>query len=278
MRRLLLFIQRIYVGVIFIILEILALHFYCSSTSYTRARLLTVSNSVVGGIYGVQSDIKHYFGLKKENAELISEIVELRNRLAHLETQAPDSITEAKILSMTPQFEYMSAKVVNNSVNRRENYITIDKGESDGVEPNMAVLSPQGSLVGYVMSCSEKRAVCISALNTGFRASGCLKNSDHFGSISWDAVDKNHITLSEIPKYAPIEKGDTIVTTSYSFIFPAGIEIGTVEEFEQVDNTASYEVKVHLSTDFTSLRNVILVKNNDAAEQMYLEQEVYGGN
>ncbi|UKI39335.1 MAG: rod shape-determining protein MreC [Alistipes putredinis] len=277
MRRLLLFIQRIYVGLIFIVLEILALHFYCSSTAYTRAQLLSASNAAVGAVYGAMADVRYYFGLKKENAALLDEIVRLRSELTQFREHALDSTLVPQILNDMPQFSYMTARVVNNSVNRSENYITINKGEKDGVEPDMAVLSPQGALVGYVLSCSEKRAVCISALNTSFRASGSLKGSSHFGSLSWNGADRSHITLSEIPKYAPINIGDTIVTTSYSFKFPAGLEIGTVEKFEEVENTASYRVNVKLATDFTSLRNVILVKNADAMEQMYLEQEVYGG-
>lgn len=277
MRRLLLFIQRVYVGLIFILLEILALHFYCSSTVYTRAQLLSASNVVVGAVYGAMSEVRHYFGLKKENAALLDEVVSLRGELTQLRERVLDSIVIPQVLSEMPQFTFMTARVVNNSVSRRENYITINKGEGDGVEPDMAVLSPEGSLVGYVLSCSERRAVCISALNTSFRASGSLKGSSHFGSLSWNGTDRSHITLSEIPKYAPIIIGDTIVTTSYSFKFPAGIDIGTVEEFEEVNNTASYRVKVKLATDFTSLRNVILVKNADAMEQMYLEQETYGG-
>lgn len=277
MRRLLLFIQRIYVGLIFILLEILALHFYCSSTVYTRAQLLSASNVAVGAVYGAMSDVRHYFGLKKENAALLDEVVRLQGELTQLRERALDSTAIPNVLSEMPQFTFMTARVVNNSVGRRENYITINKGEGDGVEPDMAVLSPEGSLVGYVLSCSERRAVCISALNTSFRASGSLKGSSHFGSLSWNGTDRSHITLSEIPKYAPINIGDTIVTTSYSFKFPAGIDIGTVEGFEEVNNTASYRVKVKLATDFTSLRNVILVKNADAMEQMYLEQETYGG-
>ncbi len=277
MRRLLLFIQKVYVGLIFIVLEILALHFYCSSTSYTRAQLLSASNAAVGSVYGALSDIRHYFGLRKENAELLEQIAGLRDELAQFREQIPDTAMLAGILSSRQKYSHITARVINNSVNRRENYLTVDKGEKDGVEPNMAVLSANGTLVGYVLSCSERLSVCISALNTSFRASGSLSGSNHFGSISWDGTDRSRITLSEIPKYAPVNIGDTIVTTSYSFIFPEGIAIGTVESFRLVDNTASYIVDVRPATDFTSLRRVILVKNADAMEQIYLEQEVYGG-
>lgn len=272
MIKLVLFLKKIYVLLLFIVLEFLALHYYANSTSYTKAKLLTASNSIVGGVYGLFSDINHYFTLKRDNRMLVDEVTELRNRLAAYEQ------CDSTLVRKTPEgelnaYQYMSARVVNNSITRQENYITLNKGLRDGVEADMAVLSPEGNIVGYVLSCSDRFAVCMSVLNRNFRTSGKIKGENYFGSVYWDGLDHQYVILTEIPKYAELVKGDTIVTTDYSSIFPSEMMIGTVEEWT-LNNATFYDVKVKLAARIPSLTDVLLVKYIDAAERTALEQEV----
>ncbi|MBE5033902.1 rod shape-determining protein MreC [Gallalistipes aquisgranensis] len=271
MIKLVLFLKKIYVLLLFIVLEFLALHYYANSTSYTKAKLLTASNGVVGGVYGFFSDVNHYFTLKRDNRLLLDEVTELRNRLAAYE--GPDSALVRK----TPEGElnaylYASARVVNNSITRQENYLTLNKGLRDGVEADMAVLSPEGCMVGYVLSCSDRFAVCMSVLNRNFRTSGKIKGENYFGSIYWDGLDHQYVILTEIPKYAELSRGDTIVTTDYSSIFPPDMMIGTVEEWT-LNNATFYDVKVRLAARIPALTDVLLVKYMDGAERTALEQE-----
>lgn len=274
-----LFIKKIHFVLAFVVLEAFALHYYANSTSYTKAKLITASNYVVGGIYSQLSGIGSYFRLKRENAALNAELAALRNRLdGLLPSTARDSVlspADSAALTDTAgrrKYEYYPAKVVNNSITRQENYITIDRGADDGMRPDMALVA-EGGIAGYIVGCSDRFSVCLSVLNRNFRTSGKIKGGDYFGSVYWNGTSYRHLTLSEIPKYAQIHAGDTIVTTAHSSIFPPDLTIGTVESFE-LNNATYYDVKVRLHTDIAALNNVLAVRYLDADERGALEQSV----
>ena len=273
MRKLILFFKKIYVLLLFIVLESLALHFYAGSTSYTKAKLLGASNAVVGSIYKQFADIGDYFGLRHENDVLLEELTRLRNEFeVYRATHRIPVDSLASPEGEVAEYIYSTAYVINNSITRQENYIMLDKGRRDGVEPNMALVTPEGTIVGYVLSCRNKFSVAISVLNTNFRTVGKIKGKESFGSIYWDGRDHSYVTLSEIPKYTEIQPGDTIVT-GYSSIFPPNLEIGRVES-SQMNPTGYYDVKVKLTTRMSGLKRVFLVRYADAVERMLLEEEV----
>uniref|UniRef100_S0DFH9 Cell shape-determining protein MreC n=1 Tax=termite gut metagenome TaxID=433724 RepID=S0DFH9_9ZZZZ len=276
MYRLLLFLRRIYVFVIFLVLEGFALHFYANSTVHSRARMLGVSDRVIGGIYSGIAGAERYMSLGKTNRLLEGRVQSLENELAAYRERCSMAQLDSIIAGVEFPHEYVVARVVRNSVDKRENYIMVDRGTRDGVERGMAVVSLDGFMVGYVESCSEKNSICVSALNMAFRASGMVAHTGHFGSISWQGGDPRKVRLSEVPKYAEIARGDTILTSSYSFYFPEGIHIGTVEGFETDEATASYNIDVRLGVDIAALRVVMLVKNPEAYERIKLEEEVLG--
>lgn len=276
MYRLLLFLRRIYVLLIFLVLEGFALHFYANSTTLTKARMLTASNRIVGGVYEKFSEIDYFMSLRGTNKLLETKVAKLENELAayreHYSTGQLNSITAAAEFP----YEYVVARVVRNSIGRRENYIMVDKGTLDGVEKGMAVVSIDGYMVGYVENCSELNSICVSALNTAFRASGSITGTDHFGSISWPGKSVRHLSLAEVPKYAEIARGDTIVTTNYSFYFPEGIRIGTIDDFTVDESTASYIIDVRMGVDISTLQDVLLIKNPEVYDRIRLEEDVLG--
>lgn len=263
------FLKRIYVLLLFIVLEVLCLRYYAGSTSYTKSRLLTFSNSVIGSLQRGISDVGHYFSLGAENRALMQQVAELNNRLAAY--QQDTTAVDVTALGEFAQYHYMPARVIGNSVTRQENFFTLNKGLRDDVEANMAVISPQGSIVGYVVSCSDKFSACISVLNTQFHTSGKFKNADHVGGVHWDGRSAGEVMLTDIPRYAEIHKDDTIVTSHLSSIFPPGVMIGTVESWTLNDRTYCYDVKLNLATRVGSLREVVLVRYMDAAERATLE-------
>ncbi len=275
MYRLLLFLRRIYVFAIFVLLEGLALHYYANSTVHSRARLLGLSDNIVGGVYETISGAGRYMSLGGVNRLLEERVVALENELAvyrdHLSAAALDSIrAEAGF-----RHQHLAARVVHNSINKRENFFTVNRGTRDGVERGMAVVSLDGYMVGYVEGVSAGNAICVSVLNTAFRASGMFAATGHFGSVSWPGADSRTVRLSEVPKYAVVERGDTVITRS-SLNFPEGIFIGTVEGFTIDEARASYEIDVTLGVDVAALRVVMLVKNLEAFERLRLEEEVVG--
>lgn len=256
----------------FIALEAIAISVFLHSNVYQKARIAGVSNRLVSGIYDKIADVSDYFGLRKENERLTQEIARLRSEMsAHL--HADTLLARLDSIPSLQYYQYQAARVIRNSISKRENYITIDRGTLDGIEPGMALVTDDG-IVGYVIHCSDHFAVAISILNTKeFRTSGRIQGSDFFGSVYWDGLSHREVILDEIPKYADMEIGDTVVTTDYSSIFPPDQPIGIVESFEMVNGTF-YKVRVKLFTDLARLRYVYVVRYLDQEERRALENTI----
>ncbi len=271
MYRFILFVKKVYVLLLFIILEVAALHFYVNSSSYTKAILLPISNEVVASFYSCTSGIEAYFNLQKENEVLTSEIIDLKNELerSRLSVQLSDT---SVVAFDSVEYVYTSANIINNTISRQKNYITIDKGKRDGIEENMAIVSIDGFVVGYVVECSDSFSLGISLLNRDFKSSGQIGKSGWYGPIYWDGMSHENIVLSDIPRYAQINRGDTIYTTSFSSIYPPGIMIGSVESFE-LKESLLFDVKVKLFADMAAVRRVLLVKYNNLEERKALEEK-----
>lgn len=273
MQKLILFIKWVYVPLLFIIFEIVAVRYYAHSSSYAEARLLTASNRIVGGVYGAISGIGDYFGLRRENRLLLDEVARLNNELTRYRENEVYQLLDSLGSEIETKYTYMTARVIRNSVGRMRNFITLNKGLRDGVETDMAVLTPSGAMVGYVISCSERYAVCISILNVDFNASGKLAGDGHSGSIYWDGKSTENVQMHELSKYAAVEVGDTVVSTGYSHFFPEDVAIGYVTSVSADQTTSSYDLELRLAADMTRLNDVVLIKNVDLYELEALEAE-----
>ena len=269
MYRLLEFIRRSYVTLLFIVLEAIAIGLYARSTYYTQATILAGANALTGGLAGAITDIGGYFSLARENKALAKRVADLEQQLAYygglVDTTATIDIAEL-------QYEFMPARVVSSSINRTHNFITLNKGLRDGVMNDMAVLSPSGEAVGYILDCSERYSVAISILNTSFRTGCKIKGDGYSGSIEWNGGSTYSVTMCELSKYAKIEIGAEVVTTGVSHYFPSDMLIGWVESYELDESKTYYNATVRLAADFSNLHNVILVKYIDREEVVGLEQ------
>lgn len=271
MYRLIEFLRRTYVTILFVILEIVAISFYARSTYYTQARLLSRANTVTGGISTAISDMGKYFSLGRENALLTERVAQLEQELTMYRTVMADSLAIREAAEL--QYEYIPARIVSNSINRTRNFMTLNRGLRDGVTTDMAVLSPSGEAVGYILACSERYSVALSILNTSFRTGGKIVGDDYSGSIEWDGVNPHKVQMHELSKYADIKVGAEVVTSGFSHYFPAGMLIGTVESFELDRTQTSYDAVIRLAVDITKLYNVVLVKNIGLGEAVQLEEE-----
>lgn len=273
MRKLFEFIRSVYVVVLFAVLEVAAVGYYAHSTYYTQARLLARSNQVIGGVHGLFAGVRHYFSLGRENRALLGRVAQLEERLAQYE----EAETKARLDSYMQEigeskYHFVPASVTANTINRTQNLITLDRGRSDGVMEEMAVLSPDGAMAGYVVDCTEGYAVAMSVLNTSFRASGKLADADYYGSIYWDGVDQHVVILGELSKYADPQPGQEVVTTGFSQYFPADVLIGWVESASLNETRTSYTVRVRLAAEMSRLGEVVLVGNRDLYEIRSLQQ------
>lgn len=258
--------------ILFLVLEAVAISFFVGGNAYQRARIINASNVVTSSVYERVSSISRYFGLVKQNEILMNEVVSLREQLSRVRF-AQDSLADGHDVDKLALGEtYTVARVVNNSITKRDNFIVIDKGLKDGMQRDMALVNDLG-IVGYLLDCSDNYSVAISLLNASdFRTSGRIKGSDFTGSISWNGLSHRTVELTQVPKYAGIKRGDTIVTTDYSNIFPSDLPIGRVSDFEMTDG-AFYNARVELFADMSTLRHVYVIKLPRQQERDSLESK-----
>lgn len=272
MRKLLEFIRSVYVVVLFVVLEAIAVGYYAHSTYYTQARLLARSNQLIGGVHGMFAGVRHYFSLGRENRALLAQVAGLREKLAVYDEAATAERLDSYIADLgISKYRVQTASVVSNTVNRAQNLIVLNRGRDDGVAEEMAVLASDGSMAGYVVDCTDRYAVAMSVLNTSFRASGKLADTDYFGSIYWDGLDQNTVVMGELSKYADPQPGQEVVTTGFSQYFPADVVIGWVESAELNETRTAYTVQVRLAAEMSRLTDVILIENRDLQEIRDLE-------
>jgi rod shape-determining protein MreC len=218
--------------------------------------------------------VRDYFQLREVNQMLSEENATLKQKLAQqLQVVAAlDTTVSIQDSVLLNQYEFESAKVVNNHVDFFKNYITIDKGEDRGLQPGMAVISPLGT-VGKVKQVSDHYAVVTSLLHIDVMVSGRLKKTEHFGTIQWDGRDPDYVQFRYIPRHVKPNVGDSVITSGYS-VFPDGIMIGTIADVKLRDEALFYDLKVKLSQDFRKLSFVTIVKSNLHHEQDSLEQAI----
>jgi len=174
--------------------------------------------------------------------------------------------------SVLHDYDFAVARVVNNSVAQINNYITIDKGRAEGIEPEMGVVDQNG-VVGIINVVGEHHSVAISVLNPKLRLSCKVKGSDYFGSLVWDAVSPRYAVLEEMPRHVEFAPGDTIVTSGYSSVFPEGIMVGIISDYKKQRDDNFYTLRVELSSDFSGLGYVRIISNRQKEEQDKLEKE-----
>lgn len=270
------FIRSVYVTVLFILFEALALSHYAQSNAYTQARLLARSNQVVGGVQGLFTRVRHFCSLGSENRRLSERVIALEEELARF--RAAEDEMRLRVLADSmgrlPYF-HTTAQVTASSINRSRNFIVIDRGARQGVESDMALLAANGAMAGHIVSVSKNYAVALSILSPQFQASGKLRNDPaYYGSIRWDGTDSRFVTMDELPKYADIHTGDEVISTGFSDYFPADIPIGTVESFSLNETKTYYTVRVRLAADMSALSDVILARSRDFEELKGLESKL----
>ncbi len=290
-RNLIIFLRRYFNFFLFLLLEVICLIFVFRNNNFQRTVYLNSANGVSGKLYTRYNDVQYYFHLKSTNDSLVSENLALRQQLATsfdvrdtssrivMDTLRKFTNDTARKLLSTEvrKLLYRSAKVINNSVNQATNTITINRGSKDGIRPNMGVIGPNG-MVGVVRTASENYAVIISLLtksngsSSSFSFSSRLKNSGEIGTVYWDGYDAGYVIMKDVPRSAKLHKGDTVVTSGFSAVFPENVNIGYVDTVYTGEKAStSFSIRLKLATNFYNLQYVYVIENLLRDEQVRLE-------
>ena len=249
--------------IVFLLLEAMSLVLLFRFNSYQGSVWFTQANAVAGQCLEWESRIYSYLHLGDENRrltdsnlELFAEVDALRHRLAELEHDS--TMTERVVSAQLQQVRRIPARVINNSIRDKDNYITIDKGSADGVRNEMGVVCGTG-VVGIVYQTGRHYAVVLPVLNSRSSISCRLKKSEYFGYMRWNGGNPLQAFIDDIPRHAKIRVGEMVETSGYSSVFPAGIFVGRVRRILNSDDGLAYKLEIGLSTDFACLRDVSVI-------------------
>lgn len=274
MGRVFLFIYQYRAFFTFLLLELFCTWLIVLNNQYQGASFFNSANSFVASVNGLSQNTKEYFSLRETNSLLAEENTQLRRKLEQLNQTILKADTIGPVDStVIKRFDFISAKVINNSTERLTNFITLDRGSADGIEAGMAVISSQG-IVGKVKITSEHFSVVTSLLNIDIMVSAIMKRAGYFGTIEWDGSDPDYMKLKFIPLHVKPQVGDTIITSGYSGVFPEGIVIGTISSVNSGKETSFHDLDVKLSQDFRKLSFATVIRSNLKPELDSLKMQV----
>lgn len=269
MRNFFLLIRKYNFFIVFLLLEVISGILLVRNSTYQRAAVISTSNELVGKVYTAYSNVTDYLVLGETNRILSAENARLRRADSVSFYDPSFRVLRVNDTIGLQQYEYISARVVNNSVSRVNNYITLDKGSLQGIQPEMAVMGSNG-VVGIVKDVSEHFSTVISILHSSTKISSKIKKNNYFGSSVWDGENPQIAKLLDIPSHAQVKVGDTIVTSTYSGIFPRDILVGVVSEIG-TSGESFKEIKLKLATDFQKLSYVYVIRNLLKSERDTIE-------
>jgi len=289
-----LFIRRFFDGLFFLALQAVCFLLISRTRDMRGADVLQSANAVSGALYARQAAVTHYFGLSRENDSLLAENQRLRAQLALL-AHSDDTLRDSAVRVAIPapdtarrapgdtsrrapvvriaryaSYTFRTARVINNSVGARNNYITLARGARDGVQKGMAVISPSG-VVGKVVAVSDNFSTAISILSARQPVSGRLAAGNGItGNVTWDGLRPEQLQMEAVPQEIKVYRGDTVWTTAYSFA-PPDVPIGIVERIRRNKRNGSQTLLLRPASPFRALRHVYVVENAMMAERQALE-------
>lgn len=275
MRNLLNFLFRYNHCIVFVLLQGVCFLLLFSFNNYQHSRFFTSVNALVGKIYEITRNITSYFDLQQQNDLLMERNIWLEQQLLladkRLKEMEEAGTTVWPPETTTAMFQAYKAGVIKNSLNRADNYITLNQGTLAGIEPDMGVIGPNG-VVGIVYKTSPHYSLVISLLSSKSNLSCKIAGNEYFGFLQWEGGDSRYAYLKDLPRHAEFAIGDTIVTSGFSTVFPQGMMVGIIEEANDTDDGLSYLLKIKLATDFGKLRNVHVLAREGIEEQKLLEE------
>tara|TARA_B100001109_G_scaffold255714_1_gene260288 strand:+ start:1117 stop:1953 length:837 start_codon:yes stop_codon:yes gene_type:complete len=272
MRNLIQFISKYSFFFLFLLFEVFAFYLLLRNNHFQQSSFINSTNFISGGLFEKYAELTDYVNLKEINQSLSEENIRLKQnqKAAFQKIYGPNYLIDDTLHQA--QYFYTKAKIINNSTNKQNNYLTLNVGSLNGIEKGMGVVGPNG-VIGVVKDVSRHYSSVLSVLHSNAKISAKLKDQNYFGSMQWNGKNYRYGLLTDIPNHVKIAKGDTIVTNGFSATFPAGITMATIEEFEKIEGENFYDIQVKFTQDYKNLVHVYVVKNIFKNEQLKLESE-----
>ena len=266
------FFLRYYLLLLFLSLEVFCFYLIYQNKHYNEVAYLNVANEASGKAFATYRGINDYFYLRRFSDSLVAENAKLREELADskYDTKVDSGSIRDSTSKSVQQYNYISGRVIQNSVNHAKNLIYLDRGKLQGVQKQMGVINGNG-IVGQVISVTDNYSAVMSVLSKDFKVSAKFKKNEFFGNMHWDGINSNTASMEDIPKHVPVKVGDTVVTSGFSQLFPRNIMVGTVSDVKMEADKNFLDIKLKLSTNFNSLSYVYVINNMRKEEIQVLD-------
>lgn len=263
---------------LFILLEVACLILLFRFNNYQGSVVFTSANKFSGCIYNLSAEVSSYFKLGTINTSLTRQNIDLQVENQRLRKQLDQLMSDSSVTQLTTSlssqnYQLIPARIINNSLNKPDNYITLNKGRADGVEAEMGVVNGNG-IIGIIYMTSEHYSLAISLLNSKSSISCKFKHNDYFGYLKWRGNDPQYAFLEDLPRHALFQQGDTIVTSGHSAVFPQGLMVGTVDSIADSKDGLSYLLKIRLMANFACMDNAIIISDKGKKELQDLESSI----
>ena len=274
MQNLIAFFTKNFHWLLFLFLELVCVVLLFRYNSYQGSVWVSSANAVIGKVYEWKSDVEQFFSLEERARRLTDENIALQRQLNQVREELLDlkgdtAVFDSVAQEVISELHLLPAKVVSNSLRRPDNLLTVDRGRTDGVMPDMGVVSGTG-LVGVVYMVGEHYSVVMPLLNVHSRVSCAIRNHGYFGYMSWDGSSTTDAFMEDVPRHAQFKTGEWVETSGYSDIFPPGITIGQITAIGNSADGLSYRLRVKLNTNFSTLREVSIITDNNFPERLQL--------
>lgn len=272
MRNLLDFLSRHNHWFVFVLLEVISAVLLFRYNSYQGSVWFSSANAVSGKLFEWNSAVGQYFSLIDVNEQLTQRNIYLEREVEQLSEKLrtatrDSSLVEKMQKNVIAGLQTIPAKVVSSSLDKANNFITIDKGSLDGVKKDMGVICGTG-VVGIVYLTSDHYSVIIPVHSQQSSISCAIKGRGYFGYLKWTGGSPASAYVDDIPRHAHFKLGEYVVTSGYSSVFPPGIFVGRIKHVYNSENGMSYRLKVDLSTDFTRLRDVCVINDTEMDKKL----------
>lgn len=268
MRNIFLFIRRYFNFLVFIILQVFCIMLIVQNSKYHHAMFGSTANRITGKVNTQYNKVEYYFRLKRTNDSLVKANERLYNMLAQ-NYDIPDSIATRQVIDSIKvdsvlqfrKFTYISSKVVANSLTSQNNYLVLHSPNVSKMRVNMGVVDPNNAVVGVITEISGDYAVVMSLLHKDSKLRGKLFKTGETGDVTWDGKDPNLLTFTGISKGVKIAKGDSVITSGSSAIFPRGLLLGRIDDIYQEQGSSNYRIVLKTGANFHTLEHAYTIDN-----------------
>ncbi|MGH9416573.1 MAG: rod shape-determining protein MreC [Terriglobales bacterium] len=216
------------------------------------------ADHVAGGIAGLYHNYIGLAGVRRQNLELQQQVGELQLRNQQLQQQTRELPQLAALLGFQRAFRLktLAAEVVAGGAEAEAQAVYVNRGRADGLERNMAVITPQG-VVGKLSQVDGHTAQVLLVTDADAGLGAVVTATGVHGIVR--GLGAGQAQLQNVLTDEPLAAGMAVVTSGEDQVYPAGLKIGTVSAVLPGTDGVFKSARLRLAADFGRLAQVLII-------------------